>query len=531
MTGGSGAGKGPVRIVKQSTNVTSGIAVTQKLVTASIAFGNLLSGTLGPNGLDKMMYKTTGEASITNDGAKIVAELLVRHPAAKAFVSLAESQENACGDGVTSCLLFASELMREGGRLLGRGVHPLILIEGYTAAHEIAMKILEEKKTDFSGYDHESLLKVAKTSLSGTIADFEDDFLAKMVVDAVETIRFIDQQEVFAPYVNVRMSKRGEGNIRESKLVKGLIIDQRLKLEKMPKYLESGKLLALSCPLKIESSSRDADIEISSAEKFAEFLEAEDKLIQEKIDMVLSSGAKFIACKDEVDDTILQALADEGCIVLSDLEGPGLQDIADTCNAWVIDHLEDIDTSHLGDFEYVNVEIMEGNEGRRERIHLVAGDDAGIVTLDICGTDGLSSEEAIRALFDSLRSVCLAAEHKSTITGGGNFHSYAATEIRVAGEAKAGRQRLAMDAYSRALELIPCVLLENSGQDKLDGLLELRAKNVSIESEIGVDFNGEITDIPDVKLCSETLSSGLILAFETATTLLRIDQVISSRGD
>ena len=189
----------------------------------------------------------------------------------------------------------------------------------------------------------------------------------------------------------------------------------------MPKYLESGKLLALSCPLKIESSSRDADIEISSAEKFAEFLEAEDKLIQEKIDMVLSSGAKFIACKDEVDDTILQALADEGCIVLSDLEGPGLQDMADTCNAWVIDHLEDIDTSHLGDFEYVNVEIMEGNEGRRERIHLVAGDDAGIVTLDICGTDGLSSEEAIRALFDSLRSVCLAAEHKSTITGGGNF--------------------------------------------------------------------------------------------------------------
>lgn len=531
MTGGSGTGKGPVRILKQSTNVTSGIAVTQKLVTASIAFGDLLSGTLGPNGLDKMMYKTTGEASITNDGAKIVSELLVRHPAAKAFVSLAESQENACGDGVTSCLLFASELMREGGRLLGRGVHPLILIEGFSAAHEIALNILEQKKTEFTGYDHESLLKVAKTSLSGTIADFEDDFLARMVVDAVETIRFIDEQEVFAPYVNVRMAKRGEGNIRESKLVKGLIIDQRLKLEKMPKHLESGKLLALSCPLKIESSSRDADIEISSAEKFAEFLEAEDRLIQQKIDTILSSGAKFIACKDEVDDTILQALADEGCIILSDLEGPGLQDIADTCNAWVIDHLEDIEPSHLGEYDHVNVEVLEGSEGRRERIHLVAGESAGIVTLDISGTDGLSSEEAIRALFDSLRSVCLAAEHKSIITGGGNFHSFAATEIRVAGEAKAGRQRLAMDAYSRALELIPCVLFENSGQDKLDGLLELRAKNISVDSDIGVDSDGQITEISDVKLCAETLSSGLILAFETATTLLRIDQVISARGD
>ena len=531
MTGDSGAGKGPVRIVKQSTSVTSGVAVTQKLVKASVAFGNLLSGTFGPNGLDKMMYKTTGEASITNDGAKIVAELLVRHPAAKAFVSLAESQENACGDGVTSCLLFASELMREGGRLLSRGVHPLILIEGYTAAHEIALNLLEEKRIDFTGFDRDALLKVAKTSLSGTIADFEDDFLAKMVVDAVETIRFLEGKEVFAPYTNVRMSKRGEGNIRDSKLIQGLIIDQRLKLDKMPRHLDSGKLLALSCPLKIESSSRDADIEIESAEKFAEFLQAEDRIIQEKVDKILATNATFIACKDEVDDSILQALAEAGCIVMADLEGPGLQDIADTCNAWVIDHLDDIDQANLGSFDSVDVEVMEGSEGKRERIHLVVGKSAGIVTLDVYGTDGLSSEEAIRALFDSLRSVCLATEYKSTMLGGGNFHSHAASTIRMAGEAKAGRQRLAMDAYSRALELIPCVLLENAGEDKLDGLLELRAKNNAKDSCFGVDSDGEISDVSTVRLCTETVLSGIILAFETATTLLRIDQVISSRGD
>ena len=216
---------------------------------------------------------------------------------------------------------------------------------------------------------------------------------------------------------------------------------------------------------------------------------------------------------------------------MADLEGPGLQDIADTCNAWVIDHLDDIDQANLGNFESVDVEIMEGSEGKRERIHLVSGQSAGIVTLDVYGTDGLSSEEAIRALFDSLRSVCLATEYKSTMLGGGNFHSYAASAIRMAGEAKAGRQRLAMDAYSRALELIPCVLLENAGEDKLDGLLELRAKNNAKDSSFGVDSDGEISDVSTVRLCTETVLSGLILAFETATTLLRIDQVISSRGD
>ena len=179
-----GSGSAPVRITKSSTSVVSGVGVTQKLVGAAIAFGNVLRGTFGPNGLDKMLYKSNGEAAVTNDGAKIVAELLVKHPAAKAFVSLAESQENACGDGVTGCIIFASELMSEAGRLLERGLHPLILVEGYQMALTETLAVIDERAV----VADKLLEDVARTSLVGRSTESALVHLSQLISQAVETI-------------------------------------------------------------------------------------------------------------------------------------------------------------------------------------------------------------------------------------------------------------------------------------------------------------------------------------------------------
>ena len=222
-----GSGRAPVAIVRPTTSVTSGVAVTQKLVSAAVAFGNLLKGTFGPNGLDKMLYKTNGETAVTNDGAKIVAELLVKHPAAKAFVQLAKSQENACGDGVTGCLILASELMREAGRLLEKGLHPLLVVKGYQAALETTLNVLDERVVRISPIDVERLILVAKTAMTGTSAESGSEHLARCIVEAAQTVSGENDGVLHVRTQDVRMTKRGVGTISD---IPSLVVHQLVAL-------------------------------------------------------------------------------------------------------------------------------------------------------------------------------------------------------------------------------------------------------------------------------------------------------------
>ena len=271
-----GSGRAPVAIVPSTTSVTSGVEVTKKLVGAAIAFGDLLAGTLGPNGLDKMMYKTNGQTAVTNDGAKIVSELLVKHPAAKAFVALAQSQENACGDGVTSCLLIASNLMREAGRLFDKKLHPLVLVDGYQKALDITLQTLESKIITIRPDSIDDLRKVAKTAMGGTSAEAGGDLMADLVVTAAQLVAGERGGNLHISTEDVRMSKRGVGSIWDSRIIAGLIIEKRLELDRLPKSLDAGKVLVLSCPLQIESTTRDVEIEVEDPEKWASFMDAEE---------------------------------------------------------------------------------------------------------------------------------------------------------------------------------------------------------------------------------------------------------------
>ena len=214
-----GSGRAPVAIVRPTTSVTSGVAVTQKLVSASVAFGNLLKGTFGPNGLDKMLYKTNGETAVTNDGAKIVAELLVKHPAAKAFVQLAKSQENACGDGVTGCLIFASELMRESGVLLEKGLHPLVLVNGFREAMNKTIQVLMNHADVVNITDEKILQSVARTAMTGTSVESVGKQLAKIVVKAAIHVAKQNDDYYSVNIEQVRMAKKGIGSLSDLSLI------------------------------------------------------------------------------------------------------------------------------------------------------------------------------------------------------------------------------------------------------------------------------------------------------------------------
>ena len=513
-----GTGTAPVRITNSSTSVTSGVGVTQKLVGAAIAFGNVLRGTFGPNGLDKMLYKTNGEAAVTNDGAKIVAELLVKHPAAKAFVSLAESQENACGDGVTSCILLASELMSEAGRLLERGLHPLILVKGYEMALSQTLDELDTRSRPLEN----NLEQVARTALVGRSTEGALDHLSKLIAQAVEMIPDSD-------YERVRMAKAGEGTPATSTLIPGIILEKRLALERMPRKLSDAKIAVLSCPLELEQSTVSAEIEISTPEQYERFIDAEHNQIEKIIEKAKSCGANIIFSAEGIDSRVLHSLADSGIFALGGIERPMAEDIQ-ACGAKLCDHLDDL-ASCLGKIESLEHQRLEGAEGVKERIILDVGTHAGIVTLLVGGTDGVAAEETIRGLYDALRSTCLAKEEGLVILGGGSLHMAASLKVREAAENCPGRERLSMEAFARALEGIPAALSANAGEDKIDALLELRSLHRAGNTDSGITQSGKPGTIASVWLPTYTIEHAISAACESACSLLRVDQVISARGD
>jgi len=515
-----GTGKSPVVITKETTSVTSGVDVTQKLIGAAIAFGNVLRGTFGPNGLDKMLYKTNGETAVTNDGAKIVAELMVKHPAAKAFVSLAESQENACGDGVTGCIILASELMSEAGRLLDRSLHPLTLVKGYQMALDTTLETLKNRTITLE----KRLVQVACTALVGRSTEGALDHLASLVAKAVESIPDCD-------YERVRMAKDAQGNSADSRLINGIIIEKRISLDRMPKSLSDVKAVVLTCPLEIEKTVRDAEIEISTPEQLAAFIDAEEKQIRSKANLIIESGAKAVFCAETIDKRILHILADSDIFAIGDLERSSIDDIAETIGATLTDHLDDVDESSLGDLKTLLYERREGDEEVKERMIIDAGKASGLVTILVGGTEGVVAEETIRGLFDALRSACIAKEDDAVVLGGGSLHMAASLAVREAAERCGGRERLSMEAFSRALEAIPASLAGNTGADKIDTLLELRALHRAGDSNAGINHAGAPATIEDVWHPAFTLEHAISAACESACGLLRVDQVISARGD
>ena len=526
-----GSGRAPVAIVRPTTSVTSGVAVTQKLVSAAVAFGNLLKGTFGPNGLDKMLYKTNGETAVTNDGAKIVAELLVKHPAAKAFVQLAESQENACGDGVTGCIIFASELMRESGVLLEKSLHPLVLVNGFQDAMHQTIEIVEGLSKPVSIEDTEILESIARTAMTGTSVESVSGVLGKLVVSAAQHIARESDGAWIIDTELVRMAKKGTGSLSDTKLVKGIIIDKNLDLEKLPRKLDSGKVVVLSCPLEIEKTSYDAEIEISTTEQWTSFMAAEEKILNHKAKQIIDSGAKVVFCAETIDARIMHQLADNDICVLASMEKSGAEDVALATGALLIDHVDSIDDTTLGKFESMTVETFDSAEGLRDRLYLNVGEDSGLTTIDVSGGGGATSEEFIRGLYDALNSVAKSIESGYALCGGGNSHITVALQLKEYSESISGRERLAVEGFARALESIPATLVSNSGNNMLDGLLELRSQIRLGGQNCGININGKVGTLQDVWECTDTVLHALEAACETACGLLRVDQVISARGD
>ncbi len=517
--GDDAAGKPPVVILKEETKVTSGTAVQEKLIAAARVFADLLRPTYGPRGLDKMLYKTDGNTAITNDGAKIVAELMVKHPAAKMFVAMAESQENSCGDGVTGALLLCAELLLEAGRLLQKGLHPLTVIDGYIRANNLAMKTLAGLAKNTTT---DSLHEVATTSLTGKGAEGASSTLSTLIVDALQAVQ--------GDVDSITMHKTNSGSLASSKLLYGIVVRRRILLDALPTQIENPKVATINGDIAPRKQIRTAEIEIEDTNQLDAFLQAEEATRDKLSETLIASGANVLVCSGSVDKGLLHRLMRAGCFVAGEFDDSELRNTALATGANIVEHLGDISTEDIGTAGRLFTERRPATDQVEDLIRLEGCLEPKVVTIEVGGANNLAAEEAIRAIHDSLRATGLAMQNDRIVDGGGATHMMCALAIREAAEHEPGRNRLAMEAFARALEIIPSTLAQNAGADPLDQILELRAAHRNGNSSMGITSEGKVGPT-GAKEAANSLESALTAATETCASMLRIDQVVSARGD
>ena len=519
-----GAGKPPVVIASPETTVTSGTDVQEKLIAAARVFSDLLKPTLGPRGLDKMLYKTDGNTAITNDGAKIVAELMVKHPAAKMMVSMGNSQEETSGDGVTTTMLLCGALLEEANNLLRKGLHPLTLVDGYRLG---LAACIEQMNTDVREASEKRLTAVAETALRGKGAEAALDHFSSIISEAL-SILADNRDNTGAEHVS--MFKTGHGGLRDSRLIRGVVVNRRVLMDNLPNHLKDAKVAVLGGDLKIRSMTRDAEIKITSADQLDSFVDAEKSRKDAIADAVISSGARAVLCAGEVDRDILHRLSDSEIIAVGELYESELRNAAEATGANIVDSVLDIGADDLGVCGSLDWERREASDQVEDIIRIDGCPNPRAVTIEVGGSGDTATEEIIRGLHDSLRATSIALEDNEVLPGAGSIQARMAAAVRRASEKEPGRARLAMDAYSRALEIIPATLVENSGGDPLDRILELRAA-VNEDEFFGITPEGSVGPATGVWHPRAVIEEGLESATETAMSMLRIDQVISARGD
>jgi len=520
-----GEGKPKVVIVREQTNITSGTDVHEKLILAARVFSDLLKPTLGPRGLDKMLYKTDGTTAVTNDGAKIVAELLVKHPAAKMMVSMGNVQEETCGDGVTTTMLLCGSMLIEANTLLKKGLHPLTLVDGYKMALEAAK--LQIKK-DIKEVNDKYLLSTAMTALRGKGAETALNVFSPIIV---ESLSILSKNRKNPGAEHVLMFKSGLGSLQDSRLLKGVIINRRVLMDNLPNNLINPKIAVLDSDLKIRTLTRSVEIKITSANQLDSFVDAEQDRKDSIANAIIQSGANAIFCSGEIDREILHQLCDNSILTIGELDSSEIENIASAVGAKIVDSMLDINSTDLGGCTSIGWERRENTDQVEDIITIDGCSNPQIVTIEVGGSGGIGTDEIIRGLHDSLRATSIAISDNELLPGAGAIHSRMANAVRKASETEPGRARLAMEAYARALETIPATLVENAGGDSLDRILELRATSRDSDAPIGITPDGFVSIIDDVWHPRLIIEAALESATETAMSMLRIDQVISARGD
>jgi thermosome len=496
-------------------------------ISAAKAVAESVRSTLGPKGMDKMLVSSMGDITVTNDGVTILQEMDIDNPTAEMIVQVAETQEDEAGDGTTTAVSIAGELLKNAEDLLEQDIHPTAIIKGFHLASEQAREEIDNVAHDVDPEDTELLKQVGETSMTGKGAELEKETLAELVVNAVQavTIETDDGGRVVdLEYVNIETQTGRSAS--ESELLNGAVVDKDPAHDDMPTSVEDGNVLLLQEPIEIEETDADASLQLESPDQLQDFLDKEEKQLREKVQTIADSGADVVLCRKGIDDLAEHFLAKEGILAVSRVKKSDMSFLREVTEAEIVSDLDSLEPSALGsaNVEYGDDELfyIEGT-----------GEESHGVTLLLRGSTEHVVDELERGIGDALEVVAQTVSDGRVLAGGGAVEVELARRVREYADSVSGREQLAVESFADALELVPRVLAENAGLDSIDTLVDLRAAHDDGEESAGLDvFTGDVVDTFEAGVVesAHAKQQAVSSATEAANLVLKIDDIIAA-GD
>jgi thermosome len=518
----------PVLVLKEGTTRNRGKEAQRNNIMAARVIGEVLKTTLGPRGMDKMLVDSLGDITITNDGATILNEIEVEHPAAKMMVEIAKTQDDMVGDGTTTAVVLAGELLKKAEELLEQNIHPTIIVSGYRKAALKAIEVINNVAMPVEIDDRPTLKKVAITSMSSKAIGPAKDHLADMAIDAVRQIVEQRGDKNIADIDNIQVIKKTGKSILESQLVKGLVIDKEVVHPGMPKMVERAKIALLDAALEIEKTEMSAEIRIRDPSQMKAFLDQENKMLQEMVNKIKASGANVVFCQKGIDDMAQHFLAKEGILAGRRVKQSDMEKLARATGGRIITDLSDLKAQDLGTAGLVE----ERKLGEDKMIFVEKCKDPRSVAIIIRAGLERMVDEAERAMTDALSVVSDVMETNKIVAGGGAVEIEVAKELRKYATSVGGREQLAIENFADAIEVVPKTLAENGGLEAIDVLVELRSAHEKQDGQYkGVNvFTGKIENMRDKGVLEPLIvkEQAIKSATESAAMILRIDDVIAS---
>jgi len=519
----------PVLIMREGTERQRGRDAMQNNIAAAVVIAEAIRTSLGPMGMDKMLVDQFGDVVITNDGATILKEIDVQHPAAKMMVEVAKTQDSEVGDGTTTSVILAGELLKRAKKLLEQKIHPTVITEGFRKAADKAVEILEEISIKSGIDDNEGLKNAAMTCMSSKIVSESKEKLAQICMTAIKAIAEKKEDGTWVADIDkIQIQKKEGDSIDDTSLIKGIILDKEVVSPGMPKSVQDAKILLLQSAIEIEKTEFDTKLQITSPEQIQQFLDEEENMIRNMVKKIENSGAIVVICQKGIDDMAQHFLSKAGIMAIRRVKKSDIEKLAKATGGTIFTNLDDITTDKLG-----WAGLVEERKIMNDSWIFIEGckDPKSVVILIRGGTE-LVIDEVERAIHDALCVVRDVVEDQKLVGGGGAPELETAIRLRKYASTLGGREQLAVEVFADSLDIIPKTLAENAGLDQIDTLMKLRASHQKGNKFAGTDLNtGDVVeDMSIIGIVEPTIVKIQAIKSSTEATsmILRIDDVIAS---
>ncbi|TMI16565.1 thermosome subunit [Candidatus Bathyarchaeota archaeon] len=516
-----------VIILREGTSRSRGQDALKANIMAAKIIAESVRSSLGPKGMDKMLVDGFGDVTITNDGATILDEMEVQHPAAKMMVEVAKTQDDEVGDGTTTSVVVAGELLKKAEELIDQGIHPTIIVDGYRQASIRALQLLDQIAIKIDPTDKAMLRRVAEVSLASKILAEDKEAMAELAVNAILQVAEKTPDGYKVDIDDVKVEKKPGESLTDTALIKGIVLDKEIVHPGMPKRVEDAKIALVDAPLEVEKTEFDAKINIENPEQMKSFLDEEEKMLKDMTDKVADSGANVLLCEKGIDDVAQHYLAKKGILAVRRVKQSDMEKLVKATGGKVVSNVNDLRPEDLG-----FAKLVEERKVADDKMTFVEGSkNPKAVTILVRGGSERLVDEAERAIHDALCVVRDVVLDPRVVGGGGAPEAEVARALRDYAQKLSGKEQLAVIAFGEALETLPTALAENAGMDPIDILVQLRVAHEKGQLWAGVDvYESKVADLKEKGILEPVGVKVQVIksAAEAAGMILKIDDVIAA---